>query len=188
MALTSHPFDRQRRTLSLESESLGDGGQGVVTRLIGREQLVYKEYMSHAGTVNGTALTQLIEFVHGLAPRERGLLMGQCAWPVARVVDGDRVTGFLMPLLPDDFYWIIGGKRKPVELQYLIYKPNWAWQDMPQPDIRGRVEIALAAARLIERLHHYGWVVGDISFRNLLWRPKTPHRIFMIDCDGLRRH
>ncbi|MEV5409586.1 hypothetical protein AB0K60_12215 [Thermopolyspora sp. NPDC052614] len=188
MALTPHPLDRQRRTLSLESQSLGDGGQGVVTRLTGAEPLVYKEYMPHAGTVNGTALAQLIEFVHGLAPQERRVLMEQCAWPVARVVDGDRVTGFLMPLLPDDFYWVIGRNRKPVELQYLLYKPNWAWQGMPLPDIQGRVEIALAAARLIDRLHHHGWVIGDISFRNLLWRPIAPYRIFMIDCDGLRRH
>lgn len=188
MAFTPHPFDRQRRTLPLESQSLGEGGQGVVTRVSGAEQLVYKEYMSHVGAVNGTALAQLIEFIHGLEPDERRVLMEQCAWPVARVVDGDRVTGFLMPLLPDDFYWTIGGSRKPVELQYLLYKPNWAWQDTPQPDIRGRVEIALAAARLVERLHHHGWVIGDISFRNLLWRPISPHRIFMIDCDGLRRH
>lgn len=188
MAFTPHRLDRQRRTLRLESQSLGEGGQGVVTRVPGPEQLVYKEYMSHVGKVNGTALAQLIEFIHGLDPQEHRVLMEQCAWPVARVVDGDRVTGFLMPLLPDDFYWTIGGSRKPVELQYLLYKPNWAWKDKPQPDIRGRVEIALSAARLVEKLHHYGWVIGDISFRNLLWRPSPPHRIYMIDCDGLRRH
>lgn len=188
MAFHPHSLDRQRATLALESEPLDKGGQGVVTRVLGPENLVYKEYMPQAGQVNGTALAELVEFGHRETGGERGALLAQCAWPIARVVNGDRVTGFLMPHVPKNFYGTIGGKPKLVELQYLLYEPNWAWQDLHQPDLTGRLEIATLAAKLIDLLHTHGWVIGDLSFRNLLWRPGAPYEVFMLDCDGLRRH
>ncbi|WP_182908087.1 hypothetical protein [Microbispora sp. H13382] len=188
MAFTPHPLDRHRVTLPLESDPLDKGGQGVVTRVLGPENLVYKEYMPQAGQVNGVALAELVEFGHRQTAAEVRALLSQCAWPVARVVNGGQVTGFLMPHVPKDFYGTIGGKPKLVELQYLLYEPNWAWQDLHQPDIDGRLEIATLAAKLIDLLHTHGWIVGDLSFRNLLWRPGHPYKVFMLDCDGLRRH
>ncbi|MEU0478537.1 hypothetical protein ABZ260_05020 [Streptosporangium sp. NPDC006013] len=188
MAFGTHPHDRQRTSLSLESEPLGEGGQGVVTRVHGPGPLVYKEYMPQAGTVNGHALADLVSFGHALPPGDRQLLFAHCAWPVARVLHGDRVTGFLMHEVPGEFRGTIGGKSKLVELQYLLYTPNWSWQDLHQPDLEGRVTIALLAAQLIDLLHGHGFVLGDISFRNLLWRPAPPYRIFVLDCDGFRRH
>ncbi|MEU7880101.1 hypothetical protein [Microbispora bryophytorum] len=188
MAFTPHPLDRHRATLPLESDPLDKGGQGVVTRVLGPENLVYKEYMPQAGQVNGAALAELVEFGHRQTAAEVRALLDQCAWPVARVVNGGQVTGFLMPHVPKDFYGTIGGKPKLVELQYLLYEPNWAWQDLHQPDIDGRLEIATLAAKLIDMLHTHGWIVGDLSFRNLLWRPGQPYKVFMLDCDGLRRH
>ncbi|WP_327045344.1 hypothetical protein OG320_27110 [Microbispora sp. NBC_01189] len=158
----------------------------MVIRVLGPENLVYKEYMPQAGQVNATALAELVAFGHRTG--EVGHLLAQCAWPVARVVHGDRVTGFLMRCVPDEFYGPVGGNPKLVELQYLLYKPNWAWQDLHQPDIAGRLELATLAAKLIDLLHTHGWIVGDLSFRNLLWRPGQPYKVFMLDCDGLRRH
>ncbi|MEU8055219.1 hypothetical protein [Microbispora bryophytorum] len=188
MGFIPHPLDRQRGSLALAADRLGEGGQGVVTRVLGPEGLVYKEYMPQAGQVNGMGLADLVDFGRAQAREDVRLLLAQCSWPVARVVSGDRVTGFLMRCVPDEFYGPIGGKSKLVELQYLLYKPNWAWQDLHQPDIDGRLEIAMLAARLIDLLHNHGWIVGDLSFRNLLWRPAAPYSVFMLDCDGLRRH
>lgn len=188
MAFTPHPLDRQLGTLPLEPEPLDKGGQGVVTRVLGPENLVYKGYMPHVGHVNGTALAELVDFGHRRTAGEVGLLLAQCAWPVARVVHEGRVTGFLMPHVPQEFYGRIGGKLKLVELQYLLYEPNWSWQDLHQPDLRGRLEIATLAAKMVDLLHTHGWVIGDLSFRNLLWRPGAPYKVFMLDCDGLRRH
>ncbi|GAA3407299.1 hypothetical protein [Streptosporangium vulgare] len=188
MASGTYPHDRQRTSLMLELEPLGEGGQGVVTRVHGPGPFVYKEYMPQAGTVNGHALADLVNFGQALPLGERQLLFAHCAWPVARVLHGDRVTGFLMREVPDEFRGSIGGKSKLVELQYLLYTPNWSWQDLHQPDLAGRVTIALLAAQLVELLHGHGFVLGDISFRNLLWRPAAPYRIFVLDCDGFRRH
>ncbi|MER5620222.1 hypothetical protein ABT061_04175 [Streptosporangium sp. NPDC002544] len=188
MTFVSHPRDRQRTSLSLEQEPLGEGGQGVVTRVVGAGPLVYKEYMPQAGTVNDAALTDLVDFGHALPDSERRLLFDQCAWPMARVCDGDRVTGFLMREAPGEFLGPINGASKLIEVQYLLFLPNHTWQSLHQPDITGRVEIALAATRLIDLLHGHGFVLGDISFRNLLWRPALPYRLFVLDCDGFRRH
>ncbi|ADG88355.1 hypothetical protein [Thermobispora bispora] len=188
MTFTPHPSDVDRNSLVLDPEPLGEGGQGVVSRVQGAAGFVYKEYLRQAGQVNGAALAELVDFAHRLTAGDQDGLLTQCAWPVARVVDGNRVTGFLMPEVPGDFYGPIGGKLKLVELQYLLYRPNWSWASLHQPDIRGRLKIAEQAARLVDLLHKHGWVIGDLSFRNILWRPGPPYRVFLIDCDGMRRH
>ncbi|MGW3362251.1 hypothetical protein ACWDOR_04840 [Streptosporangium canum] len=129
-----------------------------------------------------------MNFGDNLPPAERHLLLGVCAWPVARVRDGDRITGFLMHEMPAEFLHTIGGASTPVEARYLLFQPGRARQDLRQPDVAGRTGIALAAARLVDLLHGHGFVLGDLSSRNLLWQPAPPHKIFVLDCDGLRRH
>ncbi|OUC91526.1 hypothetical protein [Streptosporangium minutum] len=188
MAFVAHPLDRRRASLSLEPEPLGEGGQGTVTRVAGFGRLVYKEYTPQAGAVNDRALADLVNFGDNLAPTERHLLLGVCAWPVARVHDGDRITGFLMHEIPAEFLRDIGGASTPVEARYLLFQPGRAGQDLRQPDIAGRTGIALAAARLVDLLHGHGFVLGDLSSRNLLWQPAPPYKIFVLDCDGFRRH
>ncbi|MBW8485530.1 hypothetical protein [Actinomadura parmotrematis] len=188
MPLVPHPLDRPRASLPLETAPLGEGGQGVITRVPGAERLVYKEYVAHwAPRVDAAALADLIDFGRSLPPAERALL-DHCAWPLARVVHNGAVTGFLMPEVPADLRVPIGGKNRLIELQYLTHTPNWAWKHLHQPDIAGRVEIARRAVELIGFFHGRGLILGDISSRNLLWRPGAPYRVHLLDCDGTRRH
>lgn len=184
----AHPLDRLRHDLRLEDEPLGEGGQGTVTRVIGSERLVYKEYLGHVGTPSTPALTELVEFGRNLPDADRRSLFGQSAWPVARVIRESAVSGFLMQEVPAEFTGPIGGRQRLVELQYLLYKPNHTWDTLHQPDGPGRVEVAAAATRFIDFLHSHRFVLGDISFRNLLWSPSRPYRVFLLDCDGVRRH
>jgi hypothetical protein len=186
--LKPHPLDRPRDSLQLRDEQLGEGGQGTVTRVLSADGLVYKEYLRHVGTPITPTLTELVEFGQALSPADRQSLFGQSAWPLARVVHEGAVIGFLMHEAPAEFTGPIGGKQRLVELQYLLYKPNHTWDELHQPDGAGRIEIAAAAVRLIDFLHRHGLVLGDISFRNLLWSPSQPYRVFMLDCDGVRRH
>ncbi|MEW2352980.1 hypothetical protein [Spirillospora sp. NPDC029432] len=186
--LAPHPLDRPRSGLLLADEPLGEGGQGVVWRVGGSEKLVYKEYLRNAGTPFAPALVDLVESGRRLPDTDSRALLDQSAWPLARVVHEGAVTGFLMREIPAEFAGSIGGKRRPLELQYLLYKPNHAWRSLHLPDGAGRVQIAMAAVRLIDLLHGHGFVLGDISFRNLLWSQSQPYRIFMLDCDGVRRH
>ncbi|GGL56739.1 hypothetical protein [Planomonospora parontospora] len=188
MVFVPHLLDRDRASLSLEPTPLNEGGQGFVFRVNGPGSLVYKEYKPQAGAVDSAVLADFVEFGVGLSAEDRTRLFSACAWPVARVVSGGRITGFLMPEVPRDFYGTVGGETRLVELQYLLFEPKWAWQDLHQPDIAGRVEIALAFATLVDFLHGHGFVIGDISARNLLWRPGVPYGVFALDCDGFRRH
>ncbi|WP_248965318.1 hypothetical protein [Sphaerisporangium perillae] len=187
MSFVPHQLDRQRDSLDLEPEPLGSGGQGVVKRLRGPQQLVYKEYMPQAGTVDGRALAEIVDFGRSLPATDQQTVLRQCAWPVARVVAGNRVTGFLMPEVPRHFSATIGRAVRLVELQYLLYKPGQAWRNLYQPSIQQRLHIAMRATELVELLHKHGIVLGDISYRNLLWQPAEPHGVFLLDCDGFRR-
>lgn len=186
--LIPHALDRPRSSLPLENEPLGEGGQGVVRRVGGTERLVYKEYLRNAGVPFAPALEELVEFGQKLPDSGRQALLQQSAWPLARVVHGGAVTGFLMREIPAEFTATIGGKPRPIELQYLLYKPNHTWSSLHLPDGTGRVQIVVAAVGLVDLLHSHGFVLGDISFRNLLWSQSWPYRIFMLDCDGVRRH
>ncbi|MFC6881405.1 MULTISPECIES: hypothetical protein [Actinomadura] len=186
--LIPHALDRLRSSLLLADDPLGEGGQGVVRRVDGTEGLVYKEYLRNAGSPFAPALADIVEFGRKLPDISGQTLLQQSAWPLARVVHQGAVTGFLMHEIPAEFTAPIGGKQRPIELQYLLYKPNHTWSSLRLPDGTGRVQIAMAAVGLVDLLHSHGFVLGDISFRNLLWSRSRPYRIFMLDCDGVRRH
>ncbi|MFI7114596.1 hypothetical protein ACIBK9_50385 [Nonomuraea sp. NPDC050227] len=187
MAFVPHPLDRPRSSLQLEREPLNDGGQGVVTRLIGPQDVVYKEYLKSAGTVNGQVLADLVEFGAGLPRDDQKRLFAFCAWPTARIIEGDRAVGFLMPEVPDDFHDLIQGRPRLVELQFLLFPQKRAWQELRLPGIEGRIQLARRFAELVDFLHGHQYVIGDVSARNLLWSVQEPHKVHILDCDGFRR-
>ncbi|MEV1244852.1 hypothetical protein [Nonomuraea sp. NPDC049750] len=187
MAFVPHPLDSPRSSLQLEPVPLNDGGQGVVTRLIGPQDVVYKEYLKSAGTVNGQALADLVEFGAGLPRDDQERLFSSCAWPIARVVEGNRAVGFLMPEVPDDFHDLIQGRPRLVELQFLLFPQKRAWQDLRLPDLRGRIQLVRRFAELVDFLHGHQYVIGDVSARNLLWSAQEPYKVHILDCDGFRR-
>ncbi|TNY38174.1 hypothetical protein [Thermomonospora catenispora] len=166
-------------------DSLGRGGQGAVHELRGPwADYVYKEYL--VPTVNGDALARLVRVPGGMPSHERDLLLAQAAWPLARVVDGGRVTGFLMPRVPAPFWGRRAKGPALRELQYLLYDPKPLWGDITPLDGPGRLEIARRAASLFLLLHSHRLVVGDVSMRNLLWSPSPP-AVYLLDCDAIRR-
>lgn len=187
VAFVPHLLDRPRSSLQLEPVPLNDGGQGVVTRLIGPQDVVYKEYLKSAGTVNGQALADLVEFGAGLPREDRDRLVSSCAWPIARVVEGNRAVGFLMPEVPDDFHDLIAGRPRLVELQFLLFPQKRAWQELRLPDLMGRIQLVRRFAELVDFLHGHQYVIGDISARNLLWSAQEPYKVHILDCDGFRR-
>ncbi|TKK87522.1 hypothetical protein FDA94_16985 [Herbidospora galbida] len=158
MAFRPHALDRERATLALGSTPLGHGTSGVITRLEGGEKLLYKEYAPRAGRVNGTALADLVESGH-----RDPELRSRCSWPMARVVDGDQVTGFLMREAAGGFHRTVGAEL----------------------DLATRHDFAVQAAELVLHLHGKGWIVGNLSIHKILWRHGE---IFLVGCDGLRRH
>ncbi|HEX6470632.1 MAG TPA: hypothetical protein VF069_16150 [Streptosporangiaceae bacterium] len=175
--------DVDKNRLSI-GDKLGTGGQGDVYDLLGQGSgHVYKAYKSAA--VNGDALARLVALPRALTDTERTRLLRQSAWPLARVVDAGRVTGFIMRKVPPEFWGRAKAGPRLRELQYLLYEPKPLWGDITPLDAASRLEVARQAAALFFLLHAKGLVMGDISMRNLLWAP-SPTAIFLLDCDGFR--
>ncbi|KPC89995.1 hypothetical protein ADL27_38125, partial [Streptomyces sp. NRRL F-6602] len=112
---------------------VGDGGQGEVFEAGGPGRLLYKEYREPP-KVRGDALTHLVRVRQEMAPAERDRLDRQAAWPLCRVTDGGRVTGFLMHRAPEAMTWTTSkGDGKLIELSYLLREAKAAWSAVPQP-------------------------------------------------------
>jgi DNA-binding helix-hairpin-helix protein with protein kinase domain len=162
---------------------LGTGGQGKVHALLGEgDGYVYKEYI--ASGVNGAALKRLVELPAEMSQTDRGALLRQAAWPLARVVDGAAVKGFIMRKVPQEFYGRTASKPRLREVQYLLYEPKAMWGDIAPPGAEGRLGIARNIVALFRLLHARRLVVGDVSMNNLLWSPAGA--VFLLDCDGIR--
>ncbi|MHA4816586.1 hypothetical protein ACXZ65_19750 [Streptomyces aculeolatus] len=165
---------------------MGDGGQGEVHALRDVPGLLYKSYRA-PHEVDGQALAALVAVHRTLPPEERAYLDARAAWPLCRVVDGGRAVGFLMYRAPAAMTWQTpNGATKLTELQFLLREPKASWQSIAQPAPGQRRELALALVELLERLHRWGLVLGDVSQANILWTVRPAPAVHLLDCDGFR--
>lgn len=172
-------------TLNLR-DRIGDGGQGEVYDVDGPGRLLYKSYRE-PHKVAGGVLADLVALRQGLDPADRDRLDRETAWPLCRVVDGGRVTGFLMRRAPDAMTWRTSrDDTRLIELSYLLRPPKAAWQAVPQPSPAERYALVLAVVDLLARLHSLGLVVGDVSQANVLWSVRPGPAVHLLDCDGVR--
>ncbi|PBC79290.1 hypothetical protein BX265_4092 [Streptomyces sp. TLI_235] len=178
--------DVDRADLSLDG-IVGAGGQGRIHRLHGGADLLYKEYLEPS-RVQGAALADLVELRRGLDETERGALDARSAWPLARVLEGGRCTGFLMRTAPESMRWQTGaGSRKLIELQYLLHPERPATAGVVGPAPAQRLALGRAIVDLLAGRHRHGLVVGNLSQANILWTVVPEPEVFLIDCDGIRR-
>ncbi len=180
--------DMEEESLQL-GEVLGSGGQGRVLRVEGQQlPLVFKQYIVAGADPN--ALRSLVELPASLRSLERDRLLEQTSWPLARVMRRGHVRGFLMQLIPNHFFGRnTVGDSKLRELQYLLYPPKPMWGRIVPGEIgiETRIDVATEFARLMWLLHGKSLVFGDVSMSNVLWAIGSPARIFVIDCDGIRK-
>jgi hypothetical protein len=168
---------------------LGDGAQGTVFELAAWPHLVFKRYHDDAGACL-EPLRALTAFPQSLPPPERALLEASTAWPRNPVVNGRSCAGVLMPRVPARYYATLReGRRREQQFQHLVH-PGQRLSDvgMRPPSDAERAEVCLRFAELVELLHCYGWVIGDISYTNGLWSLEGGQpSVYLVDCDGLRR-
>ncbi|MEV6198110.1 hypothetical protein AB0M19_37660 [Streptomyces sp. NPDC051920] len=165
---------------------VGDGGQGEVYDVAGPGRLLYKSYRE-PGKADGGELAALVALRQGLAPAERERLDRETAWPLCRVVDGGRATGFLMRRAPDSMTWRTSrGETRLTDLSYLLRPPRPAWQTVAQPSPAERFALLVAVLGLFRWLHALGLVVGDVSHANVLWTVRPAPAPYLLDCDGVR--
>ncbi|MET9609098.1 hypothetical protein ABZZ17_29240 [Streptomyces sp. NPDC006512] len=165
---------------------VGDGGQGEVSTLEGLPGLLYKSYRE-PHRVAGDALSRLVSVRLALTPTERFRLDASAAWPLCRVVDAGRVTGFLMHEAPASMRWSAGdGTERLTELAFLLRPAKPAWQGVLQPTPAERYALVSALVELVDGLHAAGLVVGDVSQANVLWTVRPEPAVYLLDCDGIR--
>jgi len=161
------------------STKIADGGQGTVFRLADPPGTLLKLYHPGLAVLSGE-LGRLIDTGRG------DLRAVPVAWPSGRVFDGGRCVGLLMPEAPARFATSLAGRRRLLELQFLLYPRRAMWADLVLPDGVERRRIAAAYVELFRVLHSGEVVVGDVSMRNLLWTLAGGPSVFAIDCDGFR--
>lgn len=158
---------------------VAEGGQGAVFRLARPEGTLLKLYHREVAVL-AAELGRLIE----LPARE--VVATRTAWPCGRVFDRGRCVGLLMPEAPSRFTTTIAGRRRLLELQFLLYPRRAMWSELALPTHDERRGLAAGYLELFRVLHHNDVVVGDVSMRNLLWTLTDGPGVFAIDCDGFR--
>ncbi|MFD7262332.1 hypothetical protein [Streptomyces sp. NPDC059874] len=167
-------------------DKIGDGGQGEVHTVSGRPGVLYKSYRE-PHRVDGEALAGLVSVRLRLGVAERAGWDESAAWPLSRVVNGGRVTGFLMHDAPASMRWTTcAGSSKLTELAFLLRPAKPAWQGVLQPTPGERLAVVVALAELLDRLHRTGLVFGDLSQANVLWTVRPAPAVHLLDCDGAR--
>ncbi|MCZ0979849.1 hypothetical protein O1L60_14820 [Streptomyces diastatochromogenes] len=184
--MTAHDgADIEQSRLKLLKE-LATGGQGRVHVVGGPEGLLFKQYLE-PHKVDGAALSALVALRQGLGETDRQRLDREAAWPLCRVTDAGRVSGFLMRRAPATMTWRSSkGDEKLIELSYLLRPPKAAWQAVRQPTPSERFALVMALVDLFQWLHAMGLVVGDLSQANVLWSLAPHPAVHLLDCDGVR--
>ena len=170
-------------------DEVGRGGQGSVHRVYGYgTPTVFKRY-TMPGADPG-ALRALVDMPATLQPADCDRLMQLSSWPLARVMRGGQLAGFVMREIPSHFFGSNGGgTMKERQLQYLLYEPRPMWGNIVSGEVTidTRIEVAAEFAKLMHLLHSQSLVIGDVSQMNILWALGDPVSIFLIDCDGIRK-
>ncbi|HEY7593911.1 MAG TPA: hypothetical protein VH969_12205 [Actinophytocola sp.] len=164
---------------------LADGGQGVVFRLSRPAGMLLKHYHEGVEVLAGE-LARLIDLPAGMTAADRRLVMATTAWPSGRVFRDGRCVGLLMREAPSRFASRLAGRRRLLELQFLLYPRRAMWDQLKLPSGAERCWLALHYLRLFEVLHRNDVVMADVSMRNLLWTLAGGPGVFAIDCDGFR--
>jgi len=176
---------------------ISEGGFGVVYSIPNYRMpgdpatpLAYKEFIKDVAEQAQTAERSVL-FRDLLSPGDRADLDRRAVWPRALVEDRGSVAGFIMPLIPGDFFFQMTYAQTgqtTTELRDL----KWLNATHKQLDANGLAADADFIERLallaqlvfcVARLHKQGWIFGDISFSNAAYAIDPP-RMILLDCDG----
>jgi len=164
---------------------LADGGQGVVYRLARPAGMLLKHYHDDV-EVLPVELGRLIDLPAGMTDADRAHVTAATAWPSGRVFRDGRCVGLLMREAPERFATRLAGRRRLLELQFLLYPRRAMWKQLELPSGAQRCWLAVHYLRLFDVLHRNKVVFADVSMRNLLWTLTGGPAVFAIDCDSFR--
>jgi DNA-binding helix-hairpin-helix protein with protein kinase domain len=149
-------------------QRLGGGGEGTVSSVTGRSDVVAKIYNA---PMSGERQAK-IEAMINTAP---ATVHPVTAWPEDMLYNGRDAVGFLMPRVAN------------ASEAHVLYGLKSRKQKYPNANFRFLVHVAANLARAFARLHQSGIVVGDVNERVAMVTADGTVRI--IDCDSFQyRH
>lgn len=173
---------------------IGKGGEGRVFTVRSMPGFVYKEFVEFPGhTPNKSALEELMGSLQQMSPDERSWLSERTTWPQTLVMDGNKMKGFLMPLIGQQYFKKYGIRANPknvaCEWNYLSMRSKYEgnkniYSEVPRVTHFGAFSAVVDLCKTTEILHRYNIVIGDMSGRNLLWTDVPTLRVMVIDCDS----
>jgi|GEM_PF-6389494 len=152
---------------------IGSGGEGVIYDVVGNDAIVAKMY--HAHRLN-QALTNKIHAMIAAPPedvtRQSPLRHVSIAWPMATIMSGRTVVGYIMPKVPksDDLYALLQPQQRQRRHSTLDHRHLY------------RTTRNLASA--MTALHQKGYVIGDVNFKNARFNDAA--LITLVDCDSMQ--
>jgi serine/threonine protein kinase len=167
-----------------EPESFAEGSVGRVYRCLSPGAFVYKEYKSpRTNAIENTRTVELSEIGRNLLANQYDNLgttpANSINWPVdtVRGASGELV-GVILPYLPQPFFDDSGVARKLDGL----YLPRSG-----PPSAEVRVRVLLRLAEILRWLDRAGYVHGDLSQNNILWKAGTNPGAYLIDVDEVKK-
>lgn len=176
---------------------INEGGFGVVYRIAQYRvpgdpttPLAYKEFTKDVAEQAQSAERSVI-FRDLLQPGDLRDLDQRAVWPQTLVENQGSLVGFIMPLIPGDFFFEMTyapTRQKTTELRDLQWL-NATRKQLAANGLSADVDyverLALLAQLVycVARLHKHGWIFGDISFSNAAYAINPP-RMILLDCDG----
>ncbi len=147
---------------------LGEGRQGVVREVVSEPYLAAKVYSPELRAPEKVA-------VHLKVDARDWLDEDRCprlAWPVAELHDEHGVAGLMMIRFTEDWCVLesILSSKERAESEL-----SMSWRDL--------VAVAISLAELVDLVHEKGWIVGDLSSKNVL--VGTYCRAALVDCDDM---
>jgi serine/threonine protein kinase len=176
-------------------QRLAAGSQGIVytmsnVRINANFDAAFKEYKPSI-QVDFGVIDKMVNFINSLSFAEGSRLFSLTSWPAEVVRDHNRPCGFIMPLVPKQFYisMTLSADRRETTLgafQHLLNADDFLARRAIPLSERLRYELLVSVAQALDFLHGYDIVVGDFSPKNLLFSLETDRPCYFVDCDAMQ--
>ena len=148
-------------------QKLGQGGEGAVLEVSGRNDLVAKVYHQGKGAEKASKLTAMVRL-------KTDRLLKLSAWPTDTLHEKSNgaIRGFVMPK-------VIG--HRDVHILYGIKSRHAEYPDAKWPFL---IQAAANVARAFSVIHEHGHVIGDVNHGGVVVSKNALVRL--VDCDSFQ--
>lgn len=163
----------------VRGEQVGSGGQGSVSLLRDRPDLVVKRFRgSSHGSIDAYRRLQDLS--------ERVSVPGvEVVWPENPVCEHNRIVGYTMPRIGERFVVEVASQRKLAEFSLALANKGM-FEPSRSPSPQQMMELLQLVALFVDQLHKHDFIYGDISHKNFLYA-LDPVGVQVLDVDTMRQ-